>query len=317
MKARGSRKSAAACPAQPVRDLFGDVPVSFHDIYAWLLCVAHLDPESERAATYVRDWGVVHRIRVAKLDGSMTPVTEAAEKNSRYLELLLNGFDAVPRRNPYGVNEWKEVLTKVPTKRPPMWKVRTKEERDRAQAALKKVREQAKQQDNSMLRRLPRHVPSLELMLADIGNPAPQHLAKAMKVSERTAQRWLAEEQVPHAVTLALFWITRWGASAADANAYNDAMRYAEEAGVLRRRLEALESQLAQVEQIADFGSANDPTPSVAAALVSPTEQSYPVPEALPSSAASMVSGSAESPARARPRRREVRILFDSIERAA
>lgn len=333
MKASLPRKARTPAQlAQPGRDLFGEVPVSFEDVYAWLLAVANIDPESERAAAYVRDWGVVRRIVECKLKGTMAGIIEAARRNPRYVELTVQGLEAGPRRNPYGVNEWREVLVRPPKKRAPLWRVRSKQEVARAKSELERRRALSKLEDRSMLRRLPQQLPPFAMMLDDIGNPSAGHLAKAMGVSEATARRWIAEDAAPRSVLLALFWVTRWGASAADTNAYNDALHHAQEARILRRQLEDLQGHLAQVGQIADFGSANDPLPTVAAMLASPATQPHALPEdpaspepTQPATAAIAESGGEIASPRlamvdgssARASRREVRIIFESIERCA
>jgi hypothetical protein len=51
------------------RDLFGEVVVTHDDVRAWLLAVPRIDPESARAAHYVKGYGVVDKIRAAKLQG--------------------------------------------------------------------------------------------------------------------------------------------------------------------------------------------------------------------------------------------------------
>lgn len=332
MKARLHRKARTPEQlAQPGRDLFGEVPVSFEDVYAWLLAVANIDPESERAAAYVRDWGVVRRIVECKLKGTMESIVDAARRNPRYVELTVQGIEPGPRRNPYGVNEWREVLVQPPKKRAPLWRHRSAQEVAHAKSELRRQRALNKLEDRSMLRRLPQQLPPFAMMLDDIGNPSAGHLAKAMGVSETTARRWIAEGSAPQSVQLAVFWVTRWGASAADTNAYNDALHHAQEARILRRQLQDLQSQLAQLEQIADFGAANDPSPIIAAMLASPAAQPCATPldlatpettrpaaaaivevgDATPSPRLAMVDGDTHTT------RREVRIIFDSIERCA
>lgn len=60
---------------QPATDLFGEVVITLDDVRAWLQAVARLDPDSPRAATYVRQWRVVDKIRYAKLDGRFEAYT--------------------------------------------------------------------------------------------------------------------------------------------------------------------------------------------------------------------------------------------------
>lgn len=118
-----------------------------------------------------------------------------------------------------------------------------------------------------MLNRLPRHMPPLPMMLADIGNPNPAELSKALGVSRASVYRWMRAEQAPHAVMLALFWLTRWGQSLAHCEAHNAATLHASMAAGLRFRIKDLQAQLDQIGRIADFGAANDPTPEVRRAV--------------------------------------------------
>lgn len=110
-----------------------------------------------------------------------------------------------------------------------------------------------------MIRRLPKHVPSLELMLNDLSNPSPEALAKAMGVARTTVYRWLRKGEAPRPVMLALFWITRWGVSDVHCAAHNDAVHQAQLAAMYRSRVEELEAKLEHMERIGDFGAANDP----------------------------------------------------------
>lgn len=121
-----------------------------------------------------------------------------------------------------------------------------------------------------MLNRLPRHMPPLAMMLADIGNPTPAQLAKALGVSRASVYRWMRAEQAPRAVMLALFWLTRWGMSQVDCEAVNTAALHIGMGRALRSRIEALEADLARLGRLADFGSANDPLPSVPTNPIAP-----------------------------------------------
>lgn len=107
----------------------------------------------------------------------------------------------------------------------------------------------------------PKWLPTLNEMLIDIGNPHPREVAKVLRVTERTVWRWKAANKAPKSVMLAIFWTTRWGRSAVDAAAQNDAMRFASIARCLRDELDAIKARLARVAKIGDFGSSNDPAP--------------------------------------------------------
>lgn len=109
-----------------------------------------------------------------------------------------------------------------------------------------------------MLNRLPKCTPSFSDLLTDIGNPSDQAIAKALNVTARTVHTWRKTE-APRPVLLALFWITRWGLSATNAEVLDlSDMHYAT---TLMQRLEIkrLQSTIEQLQRIGHFGSANDP----------------------------------------------------------
>lgn len=74
-----------------------------------------------------------------------------------------------------------------------------------------------------MLYQIPDQLPSLDVMLHDLGNPHACALAARLGVDERTARRWQKAGNAPRPVLLALFWLTRWGRSALDAEMTNRA----------------------------------------------------------------------------------------------
>lgn len=59
-------------------DLFGEIPVTVHDLRAWLIVVPRIDPDSRRAAAYLRDWNVADKIRAAKARGDFDQVEAQA-----------------------------------------------------------------------------------------------------------------------------------------------------------------------------------------------------------------------------------------------
>lgn len=261
-------------------DLFGEVPITRQDVYAWLLAIVDLDPASPRAFDYVRTYGVLNKIMRAKLDGTFDDAIAPARHSARFRELAaVRACDQAA--NPLGLGEWIALartggLASAKLRAPN----RPKEviERERAQERARK--KAGKAIDTSMLRRLPMHMPALSLMLEDIGKPAPEALARALDVSVTTVRRWIAEDQAPQPVLLALYWITKWGASAVDANAHNDAVASAGLARALRSEVDALRARLEKFGRIADFGSANDPASSAPAGIA--TTGAYPVPKGLP-----------------------------------
>jgi hypothetical protein len=103
-----------------------------------------------------------------------------------------------------------------------------------------------------MLNRIPRQLPTLSTMLDDLGNPKPESLARALRVSPRTARRWISDDQAPFAVMVAIFWVTRWGISAVDAEAYNAATQYAGLAEILRADLAESRRQVDRLVELLD-----------------------------------------------------------------
>nr|WP_316641757.1 hypothetical protein [uncultured Roseateles sp.] len=87
------------------------------------------------------------------------------------------------------------------------------------------------------LSKLPRNLPSLDLMLADIGRPSARQLAKALGVSPRTVSRWLATGNASKTAMLALFWMTQWGTSLVHTDAHNGAVLQAALAASLTREI--------------------------------------------------------------------------------
>lgn len=65
-----------------VRDLFGEVPVYWSDVAAWLTVVARIDPASPRAPAYARAWNVPAKIRAAKLRGDFERLTGTVDHGS-------------------------------------------------------------------------------------------------------------------------------------------------------------------------------------------------------------------------------------------
>lgn len=121
-----------------------------------------------------------------------------------------------------------------------------------------------------MLNRLPSQTPPLWLMLEDIGSPSPKDVAKSLGVSEAMVKKWIKHDSAPRAILLAVFWLTKWGMSAVDAEAHNAAIM---SAGLARARLseiERLQGAMHRLGRIAQFGSANDPAPGVPVDLGAP-----------------------------------------------
>jgi hypothetical protein len=109
-----------------------------------------------------------------------------------------------------------------------------------------------------MLRDEPRQLPPLWMMLEDLGKP-PAKLARALGVSLRTLQRWIAADQAPRPAALAIFWATSWGRSIIECDAHNQARQALGLAACLQRENARLQRELARVVAAGDFGAANRP----------------------------------------------------------
>lgn len=110
-----------------------------------------------------------------------------------------------------------------------------------------------------MLNRIPKQLPPLGQMLANIGHPSAAELAQALGISARTARGWMAANAAPRPACIALFWLTTWGQSAVQAEAVNLMQMHAAMSRAARIEADTLRAQLADVIACADFGSANSP----------------------------------------------------------
>jgi hypothetical protein len=124
----------------------------------------------------------------------------------------------------------------------------------------------------SMLFRLPKYMPPLDAMLHDIFSPSPAALAAAMGVTERTVHRWIAKNDAPHPVKLALFWLTRWGMQWTDADLYNEAQLHFAMNRCQAGQIRDLKGKLRRTAKLANFGSANDPAEGVELPLPADTK---------------------------------------------
>ena len=105
----------------------------------------------------------------------------------------------------------------------------------------------------------PLHVPFWQSMMDDLCNPPPERVARVLGISRRTVYRYNRDGHAPRTVCLAVFWLTSWGRSSVNAQAINDAMTACGYVDGLERQVKELQSTVAQLIQIGDFGSANDP----------------------------------------------------------
>lgn len=245
-------------------DLFGEVPVTREDVYAWLLAVVDIDPASKRAFGYVKSYRVVDKIIRAKINGTFEELVASAKHSSR-LRTLADDADAYPSSNYLGLGDFEHGQPRQPpikqlsAPRRPAEVVQQERERHAAEMRARKAVKATR------LNRFPKDIPSLSIMLADISSPPAEALAEAFGVTTMTAKRWIEKDHAPLPVRLALYWLTRWGTSEIDERAHNEVRMATAEAACLRSEVAALRAQLESIGRIADFGSANDPllnTPS-------------------------------------------------------
>lgn len=112
----------------------------------------------------------------------------------------------------------------------------------------------------AMLHTIPKTFPAWSVMVEDLG-VSPTALAHTLDVTPRTLQRWTADDQAPRCASLALFWVTRWGQSALDADLFNGSMLARAQVAALEREVQRLRYELARVVRAGDFGCANDYAP--------------------------------------------------------
>lgn len=249
--------------------MFGQIPVTRPDVYAWLLGVVNLDPANFRALEYFRGYNVASKIAVAKLDGTFDSATQSARDSSRYRELLTEPPEAVTSTNIAGLGFFRPppAPAAAPLKARHRAPKRPPEVIKKERAKMKKQVATRKELNASQLCRLPAALPSFEDMLDELGCPSAAVLGMAFDVHESTARRWINGDDAPRAVRLALYWITNNGATSAHADAHNQAVASARRAAVLESRVAELERLLEQAGRISEFGSANDPSPLMPASV--------------------------------------------------
>lgn len=112
-----------------------------------------------------------------------------------------------------------------------------------------------------MPHRFPRQLPPFAALADDV-QCSRTALAVVLGVSRSTLHRWIADDSAPRTARLAVFWLTRWGASTLDADAHNSAVMQAALARALRDELIAAQRQIARLRRALDAapsGSANSP----------------------------------------------------------
>ncbi len=106
----------------------------------------------------------------------------------------------------------------------------------------------------------PDHLPPLSVLIDDLHGPrTPESIGHHLGVSGLTVRRWMAKGEAPRAAALALFWETRWGLSALDAQAVNLVRTHVGLNSSLRRANAALQRRVEMLEALGGFGSANSP----------------------------------------------------------
>jgi hypothetical protein len=123
-------------------------------------------------------------------------------------------------------------------------------------------------------------MPSFALMIEDIGSPSDQAIGKALGVTARTIKTWRKTE-APRPVLLALFWVTRWGLSATNAEVYDLSQMHYTTALVQRLEIKRLHGIIEQLQRIGHFGAANDPVSACTSSGLprsSPSEGLYKTP---------------------------------------
>ena len=74
----------------PALDLFGEVPVTWDEVYLWCEMVAGIPRDSWRLPVYVKGWDVPNKIRAAKLAGTYEATITPSRQygSSRLLGIL-------------------------------------------------------------------------------------------------------------------------------------------------------------------------------------------------------------------------------------
>lgn len=70
-----SKKGRKKTLPHPALDLFGEVPVTWDEVYLWCEKVPRISRDSWRLSWYLRGWNVPEKIRAAKLSGDFQRLT--------------------------------------------------------------------------------------------------------------------------------------------------------------------------------------------------------------------------------------------------
>jgi len=71
---RNSNKRTKKQPRNPALDLFGEVPITWEEVYLWCERVPKIARDSWRLNYYLQNWNVPAKIRAAKLAGCFDAV---------------------------------------------------------------------------------------------------------------------------------------------------------------------------------------------------------------------------------------------------
>lgn len=104
----------------------------------------------------------------------------------------------------------------------------------------------------------PAKMPAFSFLLADMAG-TPAQVARHLGVTHRTLQRWVAAGDAPRSALLAMYWESRWGRSAMDAQLVNDARIAHGLVSSLQSENATLRARIARLERLGGFGSANGP----------------------------------------------------------
>jgi len=261
MRSRRASERQLALSYRKLVDMFGHIPVTRLDVYAWMLGVVNLDPANQRALRYFRGYNVPHKITIAKLEGRFDECTKAARESTRYRELMVESPAPVTSTNVAGLADWapSSITTRMQIKQTNAPR-RPRKVIQKEKTRMRKEINTRKQLKMSYLSLLPKTTPALTRMIQDLGNPSVETLGMALDVTPSTVRRWIKEDAAPKTALLALYWITSWGMSQLDADARNQAVESVGLVRALQTRVSELEHLLEKTKQIGSFGSANDPS---------------------------------------------------------
>ncbi|MFZ4551881.1 MAG: hypothetical protein ACOYNB_08660 [Aquabacterium sp.] len=106
--------------------------------------------------------------------------------------------------------------------------------------------------------RTPRHLPTLPVILDNLGNPPLDDVAKELGVSVATIKRYL-KHGAPRPVLLSLWWFTSWGLFDLD-NEQQYKLHMSESLlRATKKECQAAKDQAARLARIGNFGTANEP----------------------------------------------------------